>query len=336
MYSLSTTTWGEAVKGFYLHKRATTSRNTAVWYRGHLSALVNWSEENDVSLDQFTKRSLDAFLVSRADSGLKPTTLHHNALASCVFFEWCSREKLIDRDPLVEYKVRSAPTPPKYMPTDEDIQKLLDALLDFYDSTKNPTVAVGHSVKNRSFHRDRNYTIELTKLDTCCRIGEILNLKVSDWQDGQLTIREAKGRQPRVLPISPTLTQALDEWMKVRMRIAGKMPASEDEGWLFISERGDKVDYHSYVKSLRRVVEWAGLDPRIRNHSQRRFSLNRMAKDPRGGLMFAQGMAGHRDPKTTMIYLKIDGDYLRETHAQVNVLGNLLTSKRAKKRAKLV
>jgi site-specific recombinase XerD len=81
-----------------------------------------------LSLDAFTKRHLDEYLVYRADSGLSPTSLRHGAPAATVFFEWCKKNKLIDRDPLAEYKIRSAPKPYRYMPKEEDMQRLLAAI----------------------------------------------------------------------------------------------------------------------------------------------------------------------------------------------------------------
>jgi integrase len=97
------------------------------------------------------------------------------------------------------------------MPTEEDVQRLLQAILEYYDPAKNFRAAKGHSASNRAFHRERTYTVELTKLDSACRIGEIFNLKCSDYAPSaqQLTIRTSKGREPRTLPVSDTLQQQI-------------------------------------------------------------------------------------------------------------------------------
>lgn len=222
------------------------------------------------------------------------------------------------------------------MPTEDDVQRLLRAVQEFYDPARNFSSAKGHSASNRSFHRERTYTVELTKLDSACRIGEIFNLTCSDYEPTtqQLTIRTSKGREPRVLPVSDTLAAALKGWLKVRSRVMRDVPPSEDEGWLFISEAGTRVNEGNYLRGIKKIIRWAGLPEGINNHSQRRFSLNRSAK--KGGLLYAQGLAGHKDPKTTMVYLKIDGDYMRDTHRQVNVLGELLGSKKVQKKKRLV
>jgi len=332
-------TWSEAVRGFVLHKKAVRSPRTAIFYRNYATNLANWADSQNLPLDAFTKRHLDEFLVYRAEQGRSQTTPHHDALVATVLFEWCKRNDLLDRDPLAEYKVRNAPSPHKYMPSADDVQKFLQALLGFYDPAQNPEARFCAPAK-RSFYRDRNYAVELVKLDTACRIGEILNFKVLDYQtsggDHQLAVREAKGREPRILPVSRECAQAIDQWLKIRRRIMSNAPECEDEGWLFVSETGGRMNEGNYLRGIKKVLEYGELPKGINNHSQRRFSLNNMAKDENGGLLFAQGMAGHKDPKTTLIYLKIDGDYLRERHEKVGVVRGILHSNRSMKRKRLV
>lgn len=106
-------TWEEAYKGFFLHKKAVRSPRTALWYRAYVGALVEWAASQDIELSAFTKRHLDAYLSHRQDTGRKPVTLHHDALTACVFFEWCKKNDILTRDPLADYQVRNAPTPPK-------------------------------------------------------------------------------------------------------------------------------------------------------------------------------------------------------------------------------
>ena len=114
------------------------------------------------------------------------------------------------------------------------------------------------------------------KLDTSCRIGEIMNFKVSDYsrteKGRQFTIRQAKGRQPRGLPVSSSCANAIDEWLKVRKRVMSEVPKSEDEGWLFMSETGGRGNEGNYLRGLKKIIRWAGLPEEMNNHSQRRFS----------------------------------------------------------------
>jgi site-specific recombinase XerD len=336
--AFSTVTWEEALRGFTLHKQASTSQTTAKWYGFYCTNLVDWSNEKNLSLSDFTKRHLDEFLVYRAGLGKAATTLHHDALCATVFTEWCKSNGLVERDPLAEYKVRNPPKTYKYMPTLEDVKRLLQGILDFYDLKKNPESRYLAAAK-RSFHRDRNYAIEIIKLDTACRIGEVFAFKVSDYQKTEkgyeLLIRESKGREAAVVPVSPDSVEAMHQWLKIRKRIMGKVPEGQDPGWLFLSESGTQVDPGNYLRCIKKVCVFVGLSSEINNHSQRRFSINAMANDPEGGLLFAQRMARHKDPKTTVIYTELNSDFLRDKHGNVGVIRGILNSKRTEKRKRL-
>ena len=297
--AFTSVTWEEALRGFFLHKRAVRAQKTAKWYKTYATALVEWANSQGLTLDVFTKRHLDEYLVYRSDAGRSATTLHHDALVATVFTEWCKSNGYLDRDPLAEYKVRNAPRTYKYMPTANDVRGLLEGILDYYDVRKNPDARFAPASR-RSFHRDRNYAIELTKLDTACRIGEVFAFKVSDYQSNehgmQLTIRQAKGREPRILPVSPECAASIDAWLKIRKRIMSNVPVEEDEGWLFISETGSIMDPGNYLRNIKKVCEFAGLPKELNNHSQRRFSINRNG-GKRGGLAVRAAYGRPQRPK---------------------------------------
>ena len=95
-YSVS---WEEALKDFFLYKRSLRELRTTKWYRSYVSLLMKWADPQGTSLEDFTKRHLDAYLASRIDQGKSPMTLHHDALSACGFFEWCSKNDCVSRDP---------------------------------------------------------------------------------------------------------------------------------------------------------------------------------------------------------------------------------------------
>ena len=109
---------------------------------------------------------------------------------------------LIERSPLAEYEIRNAPAPARYMPSSEEMEGLLGVMHDYWNPTKNDKVRY-LPIQNRIFHRDRNYAIILGLLDTCCRIGEIIHLRVDDYNPKarQIVIRQSKGREPVFLEV---------------------------------------------------------------------------------------------------------------------------------------
>ncbi len=326
--------WDEAVRGYLIHLKAVRAKRTVLFYQGRLKCLARWAQDADIPIARFGKRHLDEYLVSRAEAGIGQTTLHHDALAAKVFLKWCVRNDIIGRSLLADYEVRTAPKPAKYMPTEEDMRSLLDALHTFWDPEQNPESRYC-SPDKRSFHRDRNYAVVMLLLDSACRIGEVLGLTLDDYQASarQILVRKSKGREPRAIPVSRDCAEAIAEWLKIRARTMESVRKEDDEGWLFISETGTQIDGGRFLKTLKRITDSVGLTRQITLHSLRRFSLNRLSKH---NLLAAQAIAGHKDPRTTLIYTRIDPDFVRAMHDQVGVVRGILGSKRAEKRKRLV
>jgi integrase len=110
-------------------------------------------------------------------------------------------------------------------------------------------------------------------------------------------------------------------------------PKGGDHDWLFVSEYGGMVDPLSFLKAIKRGLRRVGLSENITLHSLRRFSLNRLAKH---NLLAVQSIAGHKEPKTTLLYTKLDPDFVRDIHDTVGVVKGILGSKRPDRRKKLV
>jgi site-specific recombinase XerD len=201
--ALTTPTWKEALREFLLHLTATKAQKTVRYYDVQLRQLVRWAGENDVPFDGFGKRDLDRYIAGRQQTGRSRATLRHDAITAKSFYKWCARNDLIERSPLAEYEVHNAPRPARYMPSNDEMQSLLAAIYNYWNPEKNPDSRFVPQPR-RVFHRERNYAIVLGLLDSACRIGEVLNLKLDDYRakERQIQIRESKGKEPRTLPIS--------------------------------------------------------------------------------------------------------------------------------------
>jgi len=215
------------------------------------------------------------------------------------------------------------------MPTDAEMQALLRSVAHFWNPTTNPGIRYTLLPK-RVFHRDRNYAVILGLLDSAARIGEMLSLKVDDYRakERQIVIRESKGREPRTLPVSAEWVEALEVWLQQRRKI---MAGQEDEGWLFISEFGGRLDEERFLKALKKIFRCAGISEHITLHSLRRYSLNQLAKV---NLLATQQIAGHKETRTILLYTQLDPDFVRGVHESVGVVRDIIGNRRAAKQRK--
>jgi integrase/recombinase XerD len=325
-------TWAEAFRD-YLESLAARNRaeKTVHFYRVQLRQLIRWADEEGVSFAQFGKRHMNRYLKMRRES-VSRTTLWHDGVAAVAFFKWCARNDYLDHNPLADYEVTAAPRPPKYVPTDEEIRGLLKGLERYWNPEYNPGMK-NIPQSRRRFHRERNRAVVLMLLDTAARIGEVGNLKLDDYRakEMEITIRESKGKQPRTLPLSPGTVDAVTNWLKVRDRLMAEVLPENDEGWLFLSEYGTQMDLTRFGKATKGVLRWAQIKE-FTLHDLRHYSLTRLAKTNR---VVAQQIAGHKDPRTTDIYIHLDADYTRQVHAEVGIVDNVLENRRLAHRKRL-
>ena len=342
--------WDEALYSFIQHLKGTSrAKKTVEFYQYLLNIAVHYAEDTNIPLDKFGKRSLDEYLVWRQETGhtvsgkqLSLTTLHSSARVVKVFMKYCSRYDLIPRNLLADYELRKVANPHKYMPIDNDMISLLEAIHNFWNPLKNKSIKA-FSAARRGYHRDRNYALVLTLLDSACRIGEALSLKTSDLQQTtvkvkdrdkviwQITVRESgssettKGRSSRYVPLSDECVEAIQAWLKIRARTMKEAPKDSDEGWLFISETGGRCDESRFLKSIRRITNWAELPSAITLHSLRRFSINKLSKID---VLGAQRIAGHKDTKTTLIYTELDAGHVAAVHERAGVVKGIVAGRK--------
>jgi hypothetical protein len=84
----SVVTCDKTHQGFVLQKQPVRSPKTAVWYPHYVARLDEGANIENRSLDQFTKRRLNAYLARRS-ALVKPTPRKCDAVATKTFVECC-------------------------------------------------------------------------------------------------------------------------------------------------------------------------------------------------------------------------------------------------------
>ncbi len=89
------------------------------------------------------------------------------------------------------------------------------------------------------------------------RVGEALRLDRGDidWSDGVLHIRQSKFNKSRLVPLSPSVLEALERYAHLRDR---ERPAAAGESF-FVSLRGTRVIHECVWKTFRALCDSAGI-----------------------------------------------------------------------------
>lgn len=129
--------------------------------------------------------------------------------------------------------------------------------------------------------------IELAQLDTSQFRGDEVRIRIG----------HTKGKGGRSLPTSPEVMMALHEHMRGR------------EGHVFLNERGEHFDAKAISTAMRRLYREAGQVGSC--YSGRRSAGQRM-QDSGYSLNVIQGFYGHKSPLTTMSYIGVSMNQLRQ------------------------
>ena len=191
------------------------------------------------------REDVEAFLVDRADAGMRPATLSQRFRSLQQFFKWLADEGEIERSPMATMRPPHVPETPPPVLRDEDLRRLLDAC------------------SGTSFEDRRDSAILRLFLDTGMRRGELAGLRVEDVDfDHEVALVLGKGRRPRACPFGHRTGQALDRYLRVRGR-----RADAAEPWLWLGKKG-RLTETGVEQVVKRRGRQAGL-PDIHPHQFR-------------------------------------------------------------------
>jgi len=149
-------------------------------------------------------------------------------------------------------------------------------------------------------------------LATCgMRVGEAVGLDRDDvdLQAGVITIRHAKFDRPRLVPLHPTVTEALSRYAAERDRLCPRPRARA----FFVSSVGTRLDRSGVGKTLRQITTSLGMrteSAHPRAHDLRHsFAVDTLIRWQHSGLSVDEHIAtlstylGHVSPADTYWYL---------------------------------
>ena len=149
-------------------------------------------------------------------------------------------------------------------------------------------------------------------LATCgMRVGEAVGLDRDDvdLRAGVITIRHAKFDRPRLVPLHPTVTEALSRYVAERDRLCPRPRARA----FFVSSAGTRLDRGGVAKTLRKITTSLGMRTESvhpRAHDLRHsFAVDTLIRWQHSGLSVDEHIAtlstylGHVSPADTYWYL---------------------------------
>jgi integrase/recombinase XerD len=279
------------------------SRESKKSTRLRLARFASYLDERGIARPiEVTKEVLEQYQRSvfnhRRKDGrpLRRTTQNQYLIVVRTFFRWLQKERVILYNPAEELELlKEEKTLPRHVLRADEVDEVLNAI----------------DVTQPSGLRDR--ALLETMYSAGIRRHEAGGLKVFDldMERGMLMVREGKGKKDRVVPIGE---RALSWIQKYLDEVRPFWVKDEDDGALFLSDRGTALSLRMITNIGRKRIEASGLyQPGDACHILRHSAATLMLE---GGadIRYIQEFLGHAQLSTTEIYTKVSIEKLKEVH----------------------
>jgi integrase/recombinase XerD len=252
--------------------------------RSYLHWMIRLVRQVKVQADGITEQQARGFLSELSGRGLSASTINQAIGAVRFFFNEVLRRKWE-----LEIHYQRSPQRVPVTLTADEVSRLLAAVPKLRERTAME-IAYGAGL----------------------RLGEVLNLKLTDIDSGRMILRvdQGKGKKDRNVMLSPALLETLRSyWREAKPRT-----------WLFPSP-GGKGPLNATV--IQRAVVQAKVQARIGKpvsfHSLRHTFATHLLESG-VNVRTIQALLGHRSLGTTQRYTHVAGDYLRTTKSPLDRL----------------
>jgi site-specific recombinase XerD len=209
------------------------------------------------------------------------------------FFSWCVRQGYLKANPIEGI---GKPKKPETLPR----------RLSYAEAQAVLYASFNHKWRY-AFQRSRNHAMIATLLYTGLRAAELLNLQMLDidLEAGTLLVRRGKGGKDRYVPIHHKLHYILKRYLQDRDRVTRTTP------YLFTSSTRDRpIAYRALRKMCRTLSNVTGI--RFTAHCLR-HTFGSVAIEQQMGLVQLKEIMGHSSISSTMLYLRMSPEGLRES-----------------------
>lgn len=266
------------LRRFLTAKEASNRASTTVaWYDRQISGFLLWIDAPEIASDELPAL-IDGYLSSERKRGVKPSSVAARYRALSAWLNWCSRRKLIDRNPIPELDKPSVPKEQAQHVTLSECNALLSSI-------------VGNEWADQ---RDR---LILTLLFwSGLRAAELTGLYVTDvdTRAGTVLVRHGKGQKARVVPTAPTVGAMLLGYLYSRPAYTGPELLLSSDGYVGVRGPLTPAGLRQVLERLSKRAGVPYLHPHAWRHGFAMLFLNEGAN-----LSAVSAMMGHSSTSVT-------------------------------------
>ena len=271
------------------------SEATAEAYMSDLRDFDAFLNREDFGLFTNVSRRVAKFYVAELSDHYQARSIARKISTLRSFYHHLIEENHMDVHPFLEVKLpRPGKTLPKFVYPEE-----IDSIMASIDMSSDKGM--------------RDYTIIEALYASGMRVGELVQLKVSDVNLEQKTMRlHGKGNKDRIIPIGERLSDTLDTYIQ-RSRHALVRKKDKDHKMIFVNMHGNPLTTRGVRYILKEILTHAGSMLNMSPHTLRHTFASHLLSNG-ADLRSVQEMLGHSSISSTQIYTDISKKDLRDKY----------------------
>ena len=282
----------------YLHNTKKTSGNTEVSYERDLKKMMRYfeGEQHITEVSRITETNLNSYMLYLENRHFAPSTVSRSVASMRAFFQYLTRERVIDKDPSEHLK---PPKVEKKMPEVLTVREV-DLLL------AQPSQETPKGIRDKAM-------LELLYA-TGIRVSELIHLT---WPDvnlsmGYITCRERD--KERVIPFGSVARRALHHYLADARKV---FVGDQETEVLFTNCSGKPMSRQGFWKILKGYAASAGIEKDITPHTLRHSFAAHLIQNG-ADVRSVQEMMGHSDISTSQMYVNMNVYKIRDVYAKTH------------------
>ena len=286
--------WNEAVRIFLKDCELRNLReHTVRYYRNELNTVQKHLQEQNVSGDpsSMTEEHIKRYIIGyMRREGLKISSINSRLRAVRAMFNFLYSQNYIGSNPVKGLKLLKDRRQIIATFSRQQVKQLLS----------QPNL--------RTFTGIRDYTMMLLLLETGIRANEFVSLNLTDVkiEESVIHVRNAKGNQERIVPITSIMKKQLKKYSSIRGYV--------ETDALFITLDNNRLSKRQLQNIISKYGKAAGIkDVRCSPHTFR-HTFARMAVENGAGTFELQAILGHSSLEIVKVYVNLFSDDVKAKH----------------------
>lgn len=248
-------------------------------------------------LNNVTDKDIDDFLFFlRYELNNTPKSRNKKLASLKGLFKFISTNNHINRNPTANHKSTNT-------------GKRLPKYLNLSQSKKMLSKVINSEQRNKI----RNYAIVCVFLNCGIRLGELVNIDLTDIKFDERTLKICgKGNKERMLYLNDAANEAILKYLEVRPKLDKSYP---DYNALFLSERNKRISRRSIQDIVDKEL-YLTFDNKkeagFHTHTLRHTCATLLYNEGNADILIAQKILGHKSLSSTEIYTHINDVKLKD------------------------